>query len=419
MSTKLLLSSLCLILLVGCSSASPTVLLTEPIQTSSPVIPTATLTPKPVNTQTPTRVLPTSTDLPIRTCENNGFPIGSASDLKVSGEVLLLSTDLHRLDTLNLETRSVSTIYYDNDSELSVFGSSPDGNWLAYAIRTYDSNADMDNEFTLELLSQNGERIQHQMNVSPFEPLFHPDVFAGFGSSYWINNDLVYTTLGIEYRNAFGSTWRPTIPVIFNPLTGSWEQDLLSIQHGAEREIGFSPDLQRVILQTGSRITLKDLGTEKSLWNTDEFFLRIPESKIRWAPNGNIVALANRIGEPKIFLVTADGTKLDTLLPIGNTKGFLDFEWSPHSQYLMLYHSYGDELKQFYLYDMVKGQIVFACPVQQPWQVLFEWSPDSSQVIYGTDEASLLLLDIPSGKVFKLEIENVLPYSWTSKPFLH
>jgi hypothetical protein len=71
------------------------------------------------------------------------------------------------------------------------------------------------------------------------------------------------------------------------------------------------------------------------------------------------------------------------------------------------YNEQGDALREFYLYDTIQGQIVFQCPVQQPWNVLFQWSPDSRQVIYGTDEGSLLLLDIPSGKVAELDIENV------------
>jgi hypothetical protein len=223
-------------LVAGCASASPMVLPVAPTQTPNSIIPIATLTPKSVDTQTPTKVIPTSTDLPIRSCENEGFPIESASDLNASGEVLLLSTDVHRLAALNLETRVVSTIYYDEDNELSVFGSSPDQNWLVYAIQTHDSNGDMNNEFTLELLSQTGERIQHQMNVSQFEPLFTGDVFVGFGRSTWINNDLIYTSLLKQNPSKYASKTVGSIPVVLNPFTGSWEEDILLSPAGLYRE---------------------------------------------------------------------------------------------------------------------------------------------------------------------------------------
>jgi WD40 repeat protein len=420
MKTKLLLVTFSLMLIVGCSSRGQPSFSTEVNQYQDQMTLTPTIVPETFDPFTPTLVIPTEIHVPIRNCENDGFPIVSLEDMAASGEVLLRSSDQNRLDALDLETQVISTIYHDENSELSIFGSSPNGKWLAYAIRTYDSNGDVAEEFKLELISETGEKIGYQMDVSKFKDLFMGDIFVGFGSSYWLNNDLIYTTLLVQNVSEFGSKTPSSFPVILDPFAGTWEHSLLSLQPewNGQTEIGFSPDLQSVVLQSGREIKLKDLKNGSYLWSTDDFFLEIPDSKIRWSPNGNFIAAGNRFPNPEILLVSADGEKSE-IISVGNIEGFLDFEWSPNGQFLMMYHSYGDDQKQFYLYDMAKQQIVLTCPVQQPWDILFQWSPDSTQVIYGSHEGYLQVLDIPSGGVASLEVEDVLPFSWTYESFVH
>jgi WD40 repeat protein len=279
------------------------------------------------------------------------------------------------------------------------------------------SPGDIRNEFKLELVSETGEKIEHQMDVSQFEDLFMGSVFGGFGNSYWINDELIYTTMLVRDRSEYGSKLIDTIPVILNPFTGSWEEDLLLSQTGLNRkdEIGFSQDLHKVVLQS-REILLKDIKNNNPLWSTDRFFLGIPDSKIRWSPIGDYVAIGKRFPDPVILLVSADGKHSETL-PIGNLSGYVNFEWSPNGQYIMIFHSYGDNEKQFYLYDTTKGQMVLACPVIQPLEVLFQWSPNSRQIIYGIYDGDLKLLDIPSGKIIQLENKDVLPVGWTAKSF--
>lgn len=418
MKMRILISAFFLMVASGCSSTSQA---SSPTESSQyPVQMTLTLTERSM-TSTPALVSPTETDIPIRSCENDGFSVESPEDLNASGEVLLLPSDQNRLNALNLETQAVSTIYYDENSKLSIFGSSPNSDWLAYAILSYGPDSNINSKFKMQLLSQTGERVDREMSVSQFEPLFKGDVFVGFGYSYWITNELIYTTL-LKQNPYEGSKTYGSIPVILNPFTGSWEENLLALQSEriAGTEIGFSPDLKSVVLQDQQAIRLKDLKNGKYLWSTGEFFLGVPDSKIRWAPNGEFVAIGERFQDPKILLVTVDGKKLEIItVENENSGGSLNFEWSPNSQFLMLYYSYGDKQKQFYLYDVAKHQIVLKCPIQQPWDILFQWSPDSSKVIYGTYEGYLQVLDISSGKVARLDAEDVLPFSWTNEPFPH
>lgn len=383
-------------------------------------IKTPTIVPEVSSTFTPTKSIPTYTETPVRICKNNGFPVMSPNDMEYHGEVLLLPRKDNELKTLNLETRTISSIYFNENSQVSAFGSPPNEKWLVYAVLTYKPNGYIRDIFTLVLISKTGERIEHQIDVSPFKDLFMEDEFVGFGNRYWINNDLIYTTLLVQNPSEFSSKTYGSIPVIFNPFVGSWEQNLLKLtpEWSGKSEIGFSPDLQSVVLQSVQEIKLKDLKNGKYLWNTKDFFLEIPNSKIRWSPDGNIVAVGERFPDPKVFLVSADGSNSETI-PIGKIEGFLDFEWSPNSELLMIYHSYGTEEKKFYMYDLIKHEIVFTCSVQQPWDILFQWSPDSNKVIYGTIEGNLQILDISSGIVAKLDIQDVLPFSWTQNSFSH
>ena len=413
----LVLAVLTLILLVGCSANVPTSIPTQINQPQAQVTLTATATLETSVIITPTAAAPVKTDIPIRDCENSGVPAASNKDLHPFGAVLLLSSDQNKLDTLDLDTQTISPIYYDKNSQLSVFGSSPNENWLAYSVLSHEPNGEISNKFKLELISETGEKIEHQMDVSQFEDLFMGSVFGGFGNSYWINDELIYTTMLVRDRSEYGSKLIDSIPVILNPFTGSWEENLLLSQTGLNRkdEIGFSQDLQKVVLQ-GREITLKDIKSDNHLWSTDKFYLGIPDSKIRWSPNGDYVAIGKHFPDPIIFLVSADGKHSETI-PIGNISGFVNFEWSPNNQYIMIYHSYGDNEKQFYLYDRTKGQLVLKCPVVEPWDVFYQWSPDSNQIIYGIFDGDLKILDIPSGKVAQLENKDVIPLGWTSKSF--
>jgi len=103
------------------------------------------------------------------------------------------------------------------------------------------------------------------MNISDFEDLFMGDVFVGFGSSYWINDNLIYTTLLVQNPSKYGSKTPTYLPVIIDPFTGSWDNNLLSFLTESNRrdEIGFSPDLQHVVMQD-QKIKLKDLKNLQS-----------------------------------------------------------------------------------------------------------------------------------------------------------
>jgi WD40 repeat protein len=407
------------LMIVGCSPEVKNSVPTEINLNQNQKILTPTTVPETLAAFTATIAIEAKVNVPVKTCENNGSPTASTKDFKSSGEVVFLSSDQNKLKALNLETQKISTIQDNKDNRLSIFGLSPNKKWFAFADLTHDSNGKIRRDFNLELVSDTGETKKHQMNISDFEDLFMGDVFVGFGSSYWINDNLIYTTLLVQNPSKYGSKTPTYLPVIIDPFTGSWDNNLLSFLTESNRrdEIGFSPDLQHVVMQD-QKIKLKDLKNNKELWSNDRFFLEIPQSKVRWSPNGKFVAIGNRFPVPQILVVSTDGTKSETV-PLENISGLLEFEWSPNSQSIMMYHSYSDQEKNFYLYDMGKQQIVFKCPVQQPWDIVFQWSPDSNQVIFGTQDGYLQILDIPSGRVAKLDVQNALPLSWANKSFSH
>lgn len=374
-----------------------------------------------VLSQTPS---PTTTKLPVESCLDNGFPKIIDKDTKLSGEILYQATDNKSIRSINLEKYAASLETYTALSIVQVdtdtvhgFGVSPNGKWMGYAIIS-EAERSSQPKFVMVLLSKSGEKIEQQIDLEPFKDQFRDDIFVGLGNSYWINDELISTSLLVQNPSDYGSKIPRSIPAILEPFSASWKVQLLSSQSewNGETEVGFSSNLDFVVIQEHQTIRLKDLRTKTHLWNSNEFYLSIPETKIRWAPNGGLVAIGNRFIDPKIILVSVTG-KQEGILQFES--GFVDFEWSPNSRFLAVFHSIGDNNKAFYLYDILAEQIVKQCAVQeQPWDVLFTWSPDSQMVAFGAYDGNLQIWDINSGVVYKAAMLDVLPLNWQSDSFV-
>lgn len=382
---------------------------------------TTTLPPSKTATLRSMLITP-STQLPISNCLNDGFSIKAPTDFRIPGRILFKPYLSGYVGSIGGTPLTQSIVYSAEKKEIQPLGVSPDGNWFAFATLEVDPNKTSNSKINMVILSNTGNKIERGMDVTQFEQEFLGDEFVGFGPTYWINDNLIYTHLLLQNPVKEASIpW--SIPKILNPFKGIWDEtSFVSIQiWDGKTEIGISPSLDKVLYQNGQSIVIENLPSKTRIWSMTGVYLSIPESKVRWSPSGNFVAISERYrsrsfsnGYQRIIVITADGKTKDILEFNDDDIWYLDFEWSPDSKTILIYNAFASTSAQtFYIYDVSKKQIVSKCPIrEQPWDVRFTWSPDSKMVVYGALEGFLQIWDVVSGRVVRVEVENVLPVGW-------
>lgn len=174
--------SVVITILVLCiiTSCSPTITPTPDQNQNRKVLPTGTLPPATI-VHSPSAVLeptdrvtasqPTKTvkepisDIPV--CVSKNLSLSSLKNSPFTGRIIYQTAQngrTHGLYTIDYASSEEGKLLADENQEVSVFGVSPDGKWLAYSsiTRGIDEKPVIDSPVVI-LLNSNGERVVHPL----------------------------------------------------------------------------------------------------------------------------------------------------------------------------------------------------------------------------------------------------------------
>jgi len=440
------------IITVGCGTLqnqlSPTVIMSRnPLGSSFPtagvsITPQVTQTrpssntpsPSPSPTIDPGQTQLTETDeqaIPI--CSGKGQIVSQPTGFGITGTLVYqmnIYTGLFTLGGTPLHSGQISLA----DAKISVYGFSPDGQWLAYAVR--ESSSDEEIVFatpTIILLSFTKERMEQKIDVGLLEEELKDRCpscrgFQFFDSAgEWINNGLLYIHLGARPPKEEGSMFS-SLPQIFDPFTGDWQnqwfEDLPDLYEIYPTRVGIdhiklSPDLSRVLYpaQSGG-IILRDVIQGTEILFDREFATPAGES-IKWSSNSAFVAVVNMLYVgPKgrrLLLISRDGDFkeiVNDIYPLPEMEP-VSLSWSSDGRYLAFVDGHNNV--NLYLYDTQSDEYVYRCPLPgiiNGYPSLI-WSPDSEWIAFSyLPEGPMQLLSVQTGEVTEL-IENANPVGWS------
>jgi WD40 repeat protein len=439
---RIALDLVCCALLAGCSvsvtqltvRASPSPIPTTPATlhvqpTPTPIEPPSKPAPSPTKRPTPSpRPRPSATPEPIvlteevPVCQGEGQPSQPARSFGIDGAIVY-QKDRQGLYTIGGAPLTRSQLPVDQNREYAAFGFSPDGKWLAYSPVAYSPEAGyFFDTFTIDLLSNTGEQIEHLMDVRGFlDELPEGERFEILGTflSYWIDDRLIYTHMyGTDPGSAVSGP-PSSLPKVFDPFTGDWHLELTDDMPDRKvgEAIGFSPDLTRALYASNYReLILWDLERQAVIWEDWDFKIEW-FATISWSPDGSMVAASNgptNKENRRLLLVSDDGAKVRIIG--GGDYPFFNFwpdrfTWSPNSQYLAV----TDDVKQLYLYDTKTNHYLYRCPIPGsdfgPDELV--WSPDSRFIAFGGRDMSLRVLEVKTGEVTTL-LPDGIPVGWSA-----
>jgi len=320
----------------------------------------------------------------------------------------------------------------DADQEAIVYGFSPDGKWLAYALvhRGGYQGTWLETP-SISLLSSSGEHIEQPVDINTLENgltecCTYP-LAGGAWFGYWINNNLLYTEIQTIFEDG-GILF--SVPAIYDPFKNEWQFDWFRDlpdhyevmgSRIKNHEVGFSPDLNQVLYPTDpTGLRLRDLNVGTSIWS-DPSFLNYSAEFIRWSPDSQLVAAANFAPiEPKdrrLLLISQDGEVnqiADATYPSPEFS-IIDISWSPNGRYLAVIDS--QDVPILYLFDLQSNRYLYRCPLPGIDRTVVRsiWSPDSVWIAFSTKLSSpLFILNVQTGEVIKL-LEEGMVAGWSDK----
>jgi len=318
------------------------------------------------------------------------------------------------------------------------FGISPDGNWLAYAPKITDLDpAKKFSKPQIILLAADGKRIEQRVDPSRFEEELQSkccccqgyQFFDTFGK--WINNDLLYMNLGAASAGGQGAI--ASLPKIFNPFTGQWDEGILNNLpdipeiipgYAGIHPVGISPDLSRAVYDLGSDgLVLSDLDRDQIIWTAEDMVTPYG-TEISWSPDGAAAAVVNIFyveqRDRRLFLISRVGAAVDIVHSPYSfseiTPG--ELKWSPDGRYLAFVDT--SQAAMLYLYDTRVADYVFRCPL--PGLVYnvptLVWSPDGKWIAFSDQpEGNLHLLNTATEEISRV-LDNAVPVAWSASSTL-
>ncbi len=298
---------------------------------------------------------------------------------------------------------------YKTDGFLDRF--SPDGKKLSY----------WDAENTVGYINTDGNRIDHVLDYSLFESILPANArIIGIGLDGWINESLVYATIGFDV----GKSTFNQISSILDIEEGQWKDELISSLPGIDRSpfvvyapaAWFSPDLSRAVYVNFNANSLVIADTESGQIIWEDKSLDLPGFQVQWAPDSQDFAYFGP-NYPNILIINRDGAIINM---IQTPKTLSDpsirsLNRSPDGLQLALtiYDDGGTVSQQsIYVYDMITNSYIYQCPLygdEDRGISLIIWSPDGSKLAITFSAMSPLLIhDIYSGEVIQLANKAVI-----------
>lgn len=419
-----------LTLVAGMVACNSTAARTTPAGKSTPTpsplppSPTAAVSPTAEPNSTPEAVWRPE-DIPL--CPTEGRLISPPPGFGIEGTIIYQQNNWYGLYAIGGKPLRQGQLPLNATQQASVYGFSPDGQWLAYAPEIPGiEGAVVFGTPVLILLSAIGERIEQNLDVSGLEDVLRasccPDHEFFDSTGEWINNGLLYIRLaGISNM---GRGMVSTLPMVFDPWKGSWvkhwiddlpEVSRTSLGYVGWNHIKFSPDMSRVLYPSKKGgITLYDLAQGVEVWSDRKYFVMYGE-EMAWSPDSSVVAVINNRAFPEerhFWVISRDG-EVREIIDAANL-AISSLCWSPNSRYLAFTDYSHIENMYLYLYDRQADHYLYRCPLPRVYTELF-WSPDGEWIAFGDAmEGSLYLLKVQTGEVIEL-VENASPVGWSDK----
>jgi hypothetical protein len=449
MKKRIYSSIIVMILLIGCTGRNSTSYLQETptqLHTDTPttiinltstlaIYETATPVPTLPNTSAKPTDLITSTypraqlDSDIPSCKNNGIATDPPDGFGIDGAIAYRGQGQGGIQLVGGKPLIYSSLQVARQSEYELLGFSPDGKWFAFSKINYHNGSQVLKSLTIELMSADGERLQHPVDLVEITKRIQPWDYAARWLNFppgWINDHLI--NFMIQYAsNERGIFNFATLHAVFDPFEGVWQFgiiDELPDYDGQWGGPGISGDLTRVLYTTKADNNGVDWTVLWDLSNHLEisrYRWGFSQTKIaRWSPNSAWVIYQDE-NEHRIYVIPRDGHPIREILSPKSITGeagvqFYDYYWSPSSQYIALIGQKpstksGVEEQSLYIYDLIQKNYIFRCGLSINGFYGVYWSPDSHQIVltYIYEPVfPLILIDINTGNLFKVAGNSVV-----------
>lgn len=367
---------------------------------------------------------PTVTRGIIPVCQGKGQITVPSATFGFDGTIVYQAGIFDGLYTIGGVPLRQSRLPADQTKKFDVYGFSPNGKWLAYSPVppiAFESGFVL-NSFDIVLVSDEREQLINTMDVRNFGDDLPRHLQAHLEapvSTSWINDQLLYTNLAAKTEQKTEYTgYYIYSPKVLNPFTGEWISEVMSnLPDSGVASIAFSSDLTRALYYTPpAHLVLLDLSTGKVLWEDKKFLTSVGAMVTKWAPDDNMVLVANRTSSApqtiKVSLANRDGRLLRTIASDSYpTDHFspLGIAWSPNARYIAM-TQLGIPRDQVYIYDVEQDAYLFGCPASGHYLV---WSPDSKYLAIGGENASLRVLEIKTGEITEIAPYGI-PVGWST-----
>jgi hypothetical protein len=427
--------------ITGCQSAIPDPIGAIPSATKkntpvtiSPTItfPPLTQTPKVISTPTvsftPTTIQPTP--MPIQACQDYGKPMKVPEQFGFDGVILYEDLNLDRYRIVGgtpLISSNLTISGIPNNSNLIMYGFSPDGDWLAFqtgggleASRTHRS--------VINLWSYQGKLLTNVVDFEMFKSLILGDILIGWNIDYWINGELMYSEI---FNTIKGATTFVSNYSVLNPFSGEWRHEMVNMLSADAWSDGFaySPDLSRTLFMREGSLVLADEVNQSDLWTISDFNLSTSNNLVaRWSQDSSKVAYWS--GSPdsfdkNIFVADRDGLENEDITA-GLSQFMLEnytamsFQWSTdnHRLALSIKKQNNDPTRYtLYIYNTSTHRFTYQCPLYvTEGDVKLYWSPNNRYIAYSAtyNRPSLNIIDLQTGLVYSIA-DNSIVFGWSDK----
>ncbi|MFZ6028716.1 MAG: TolB family protein [Chloroflexota bacterium] len=389
---------------------------------------TTTLTPTSVSTLVPS-ISPT---LVIPQCNGGNSPGHLPDTFKLPGSIVVNDGNQGKL--LSDFPLTTSKLPITETQDIEFFGTSPDGKWLAYSPYTMFQTEPRIENMKVVLLSANGERIEHKIDIIHSFPEFgetmYPNGLPLYWFGEWINNNLLY--IQVYYLDAPGITKTIRLHAVLDPFQGQWRNELLANYplRYEKHFVGISPDLMRTVyIQSNpTEVVLWNIQQQTEIWSTLAF-RHASEVFIKWSPDSAKVTYfkAGFDDEADSHLYVMDRDGKNVIAIADHSYPILDFQpvfvqWSLDSRYLAIVAN-GQQPDIVYVYDSIEGRFAHQCSINGIFNGLtrLQWSPDNKYIAvfsYGVDfDTPIYMIDFDNNQVYELNQKGKLS-GWFSTDFL-
>jgi hypothetical protein len=390
--------------------------------TNAPLSTKVILTATYISTPIPDTTIQSIADIPM--CQNGGVPAFVPDELVFPGMLMYQTEPGGQIQTINDPLRIHSSL-----KKLHYFGSSSEGDWLAFTdTGLYDRGDLIASPPKVILASDSGEVREELIDLSGLQA-YVDQYFASringwrIVSNRWLENDLALVQISLLTDLQMGSHVQYVYGLL-DPFSGKW-QDLSSYEipeWEAHSVPAFSPDLSQVLYvrEAANKVALWDFETRTTVWERTDPNNYYQTSE--WTRQGTRAGYVLNLPEG-LTTVTSQG--VEHLLPI--PAGPLAYSWlvsfsfsSDGSRLAVNYAFYDPEQNKdmFYLlvFSFDENKYIYQCPVifeEDSVVVRLVWSPNDRYIATGYSDfeigftpAPLYVYDLETGKVYQAAEEG-------------